>query len=148
METVLRGFAVYLFLLLVIRLSGRRAMSEMTTFDFVLVLIIAETTQQALLGDDFSITNSFVLILSLLVIDVLFSQVKARSPRAAAWIDGVPTVLVSRGQPNWSAIRKARVGVDDILEAAREQQGLERLDQVKFAIIEVGGDISIVPWEQ
>lgn len=145
MESVIRGLAIYLFLLVVMRLSGRRTLAQMTPFDFVLLLIVAETTQQALLGDDFSLTNAFVLILTLFVADIALSYVKSFSPRAAAALDGTPSLLISLGVPDRSALRRARVSLDDILEAARAQHGLERLDQVKFAVLEVGGHISIIP---
>jgi len=145
LETVLRGIAIYIFLLIVLRLSGRRTLSQMTSFDFVLLLIVAETTQQALLGDDFSITNAAVLILTLFITDILFSFVKRRWPVVTTWLDGAPTVLVAAGKIDMHAISRARVNVSDLLEAAREQHGLERLDQIKFAVLEVGGTISIVP---
>ena len=64
MESVLRGIAIYITLLVILRLSGRRTLSQMTPFDVVLLLIVAETTQQALLGDDFSLANAIVLILT------------------------------------------------------------------------------------
>jgi uncharacterized membrane protein YcaP (DUF421 family) len=147
MESVLRGLAVYLVLLLATRLSGRRSMAQVTPFDFVLLLIIAETTQQALLGDDFSIVNSLILIVTLCTVDILLSYVKRASPRTARVLDGVATVLISRGKPDERALRRARVDLEDVMSAAREQHGLERLDQVKFAVLEVGGNISIVPAE-
>lgn len=147
MDSVIRGAAVYLVLLVVIRLSGRRTMAQMTPFDFVLLLIIAETTQQALLGDDFSIVNSVILIVTLCTVDILLSYLKRSSPRAGRILDGVPTVLISRGEPDERALKRARVDLEDVMDAAREQHGLERLDQVKFAVLEVGGNISIVPAE-
>lgn len=145
MDAVLRGAAVYLVLLVIIRLSGRRSLSEMSPFDFVLLLIVAETTQQALLGDDFSITNAVVLIVTLFAIDVALSFVKERSAWATRWLDGAPTVLISHGEPDRHALNRARVQIDDVMAAARQQHGLERLDQVKFAVLEVSGKISIVP---
>lgn len=145
MDSVLRGVAVYVVLLVVMRLAGRRTLSELTPFDFVLLLIIAETTQQALLGDDFSIVNSVVLIVTLCTVDILLSYVKRASPGVARLLDGVATVLISRGQPDERALRRARVDLQDVMDAARQQHGLERLDQVKFAVLEVGGNISIVP---
>jgi uncharacterized membrane protein YcaP (DUF421 family) len=148
MESVFRGVAVYLVLLLVTRLSGRRSMAQVTPFDFVLLLIIAETTQQALLGDDFSVTNSFILIVTLFITDVLLSYVKQWSPRAEAILDGTPTVLISQGRPDKEALRRARVSLADVMEAARQQHGLQRLDQVGFAVLEIGGNLSIVPAEQ
>jgi uncharacterized membrane protein YcaP (DUF421 family) len=145
METVVRGAAIYVILLLVIRLSGRRTLSQMTTFDFVLVLIIAETTQQALLGDDFSITNAVVLFVTLIVLDIGFSYVKRWWSLADKFIEGRPTLLVVNGEPDEAVMRKARVGLSDVLQAGRSQHGVERLDQVKFAVLEVGGEISVIP---
>lgn len=145
MDTVFRGVAIYIGLLVVIRVSGRRTLGEMTAFDFVLLLIVAETTQQALLGDDFSITNALLLIVTLFVADIAFALLKQAWPRAGVIIDGQPTVLISLGQPDMRALRRARVDLDDVMAAAREQHGLERLAQVKFAVLEVGGGISIVP---
>ncbi len=147
MESVIRGAAIYLILLVVTRLSGRRTLSQMTPFDLILLLIIAETTQQALLADDFSITNAVILIVTLFAIDIGLSYVKSASPVSRRLLDGVPTVLISHGEPDRRAIARARVEIDDVLAAAREQHGLERLDQVKFAVLEVGGSISIVPKE-
>jgi uncharacterized membrane protein YcaP (DUF421 family) len=148
MESVIRGLSVYIFLLVIIRLSGRRSLAEITAFDLVLLLIVAETTQQALLGDDFSLINCFVLILTLFVCDILLSYLKEWSPRTARVLDGSPTVLISLGQPDEKALRGARVDLTDVLESARAQHGIERLDQIKFAVLEVGGNISIVPAER
>jgi len=148
MDSVIRGIVIYLFLLIVVRLSGRRTLAEITAFDFVLLLIVAETTQQALLGDDFSLINAVILILTLFVTDIALSYVKQWSPKTAAMIDGTPTVLISLGNVDQEALSRARVDLDDVLEAAREQHGLERLDQIKFAVLEVGGNISIIPAQQ
>ena len=84
METVIRGAVVFIVLLVIIRLSGRRTLAQMTAFDLVLVLIVAETTQQALLGDDFSIANAVILIITLFTLDILMSYLKEHSPRADA----------------------------------------------------------------
>lgn len=145
MESVLRGAAIYLMLLVVVRLSGRRSLSQMTPFDLVLIMIVAETTQQALLGDDYSLVNAVVLVVTLFSIDVGLSYVKGWSTRAERWLDGAPTVLISRGQPDRRALDRTRIQIDDVLRAARKQHGLERLDQVKFAVLEIGGEITIVP---
>lgn len=147
MESVLRGVAVYLVLLIAIRLSGRRTLAQMTVFDLVLVLIIAETTQQALLGDDYSVTNSVILILTLLGLDIGLSYVKQWWPPAEKLLDGRPTVLVVDGRPLDRALKRARVSEADVLEAARTQQGLQRLDQIRYAVLEVGGGISVIPRE-
>jgi uncharacterized membrane protein YcaP (DUF421 family) len=112
------------------------------------LLIVAETTQQALLGDDFSVVNAIVLILTLFVTDILLSLLKEKMPWLAKWLDGAPTVLISLGKPDTRAMRRARVDVVEIIEAARNQHGLERLDQIKFAVLEVDGHVSITPADQ
>lgn len=145
MDSVIRGISVYIVLLIATRLSGRRTMAQMTPFDFVLLLIIAETTQQALLGDDFSISNAVVLILTLFATDVLLAWLKSWSPRVASLLDGNPTVLISEGRIDPEAMQRARVSIEDVLESARAQQGLKTLDDIDAAVLEVSGGISIIP---
>ena len=145
MDSVLRAAAIYLVVLVVFRLAGRRTLSELTTFDFVLLLIIGEATQQALLGDDFSIANAALVIVSLVTFDIALSLLKNKSQWLAKLIDGEPMIIVEYGQLLERRVRKARIDENDILEAARHSQGLERIDQIKFAILEKDGKISIIP---
>lgn len=145
MDAVVRGIAIYFTLLVIIRLSGRRTLAQMTPFDLVIVLVISETTQQAMLGDDFSITNSVLLILTLFTTDIALSYLKRWSSRTARLIDGVPTVLVSNGIYDEAALKGSRLQRDDVMEAARTQQGIESVKDIRFAILEVSGNISIIP---
>ncbi|MBC8650036.1 DUF421 domain-containing protein [Pseudomonas sp. MTM4] len=145
MDSVLRAAAIYLVVLVVFRLAGRRTLSELTTFDFVLLLIIGEATQQALLGDDFSIANATLVIVSLVTFDIALSLLKNKSQWFAKLIDGEPMIIVEYGQLLERRVRKARIDENDILGAARHSQGLERIDQIKFAILEKDGKISIIP---
>jgi uncharacterized membrane protein YcaP (DUF421 family) len=145
MDSVLRATAIYLFLLVLFRIAGKRTLSEVTTFDFVLLLIIGESTQQALLGEDFSLTNAFLIILTLIGIDVAMSLWEQRWPRLRKWLEGIPLVIVEHGQPLHERMKWARVDEEDILTAARELQGLARMDQIQYAILERSGGISIIP---
>lgn len=145
MDAVLRAAAIYLFLLILFRISGRRTLSEVTTFDFVLLMIIGEATQQGMLGDDFSVTNAFLIIASLVVMDIVLSIVKERVPAAGRIIEGMPMVLVEDGVPLRARMKKARVDEYDIMEAARRSQGLENMEDIKYAVLEVSGTISIIP---
>ncbi len=145
MESVLRGAAIYLFLLLIFRVTGKRSLDQVTTFDFVLLLIVSETTQQALLGEDFSLTNAVLLILTLFVIDHALSLGKQRYRWIRRVAEGLPLVLIDDGQLKRERMRRSQVDEDDILEAARELQGLERLDQIKYAVLERHGGITVVP---
>ncbi|HOK46208.1 MAG TPA: DUF421 domain-containing protein, partial [Bryobacteraceae bacterium] len=145
MDSVVRAIVVYGLVWALFRVSGKRTLSEATTFDFVLLLIIAETTQQALLGEDYSITNAFLLVTTLIGIDVALSLVKRRFPRFDKVMDGQPIIIVENGRPLEDRMRQARVDEADILEAARRLQGLERMEQIKYAVLEQSGGISIVP---
>lgn len=145
MDSVLRAAAVYLFLLIIVRAAGRRTLGELTIFDFILVLIISEAIQNAMMGDDYSLTNAFLVVTTLVVMDLGFTYLKMRFPRVGNWVDGVPTILIERGRPVDDRMERARVDVSDVLEAARELQGLERLEQIKYAVLERDGGITIIP---
>jgi uncharacterized membrane protein YcaP (DUF421 family) len=147
MDAVLRAAAIYLFLLLVFRVFGKRALSQITTFDFVMLLIVAETTQQALVGEDFSVTSCFLLVATLLVIDRLFCFIKRRSWWFESISDGRPLIILKDGKPLEDRMERSGVDLAEVLTAARELQGLERVDQIKFAILERGGIITIIPRE-
>ncbi|MBB3311911.1 uncharacterized membrane protein YcaP (DUF421 family) [Rhizobium sp. BK196] len=147
MDAVVRGVAIYFTLLVIIRLSGRRTLAQMTPFDLVIVLVISETTQQAMLADDFSITNSVLLILTLFTTDIALSYLKRWSRRTARLIDGVPTVLVTNGVYDEAALKGSRLQREDVMEAARTAQGIESVEDIRFAILEVSGNISIIPKE-
>jgi uncharacterized membrane protein YcaP (DUF421 family) len=148
MDSVLRGVIIYFILLMILRVSGRRTLGQMTTFDFVLLLIIAETTQQALLGEDFSLTNAGLLIVTLIGIDIGLSLLRERWPRLSGLIEGLPLILVEDGRPIKERVDQSRVGEEDILAAARESQGIERMEQIKYAVLERNGGISIIPKEK
>lgn len=145
MESILRGAATYLAVWLIFRLAGKRSLAQITTFDAVLLLIISETTQSALIDHDDSFTNSVLLILTMLGLDVLFSCVKQRWPVADRIVDGVPLLIVNRGVLCREAMQKERIDEQDILHAARDRQGLANMDQIQYAILERTGEITIVP---
>jgi len=145
MDAVLRGLFMYLFLLVIFRIAGRRTVGEMTSFDFVLLLIISEATQNAMIGNDYSVTNGALVITTLVGLDILFTLWKHRSGFIERWLDGLPMILVDNGRPIAHLMDRARVDVEDILASARESQGLERMDQIKYAVLEVGGGISVIP---
>ncbi|MBW3617904.1 MAG: DUF421 domain-containing protein [Proteobacteria bacterium] len=144
MESVLRGLAVFAFVMLIFRIAGKRALSEMSNFEFVVLLIVSETTQQALIDDDNSITNAFLSIATLVGATVGLSFLKQRFPVLDRALEGTPVLLIQGGHPQLDRMRRARVGFDEIMMAARKE-GLERLDQIKHAVLEAGGGISIIP---
>lgn len=147
MDAVLRALAIYIILMIFTRFTGKRSLSQITTFDFVLLLIIGDSTQQALLGNDYSLMNALIVVVTLMFMDVALSLLKQRSNTVEKLMDSVPTLLVENGKPIRKHLEKARVDEEDILESARESQGLERMEQIKYAVLERAGQISIVPKE-
>ena len=145
MNSILRALAIYLFLLLVFRLLGKRSLNQMTTFDFILLLIISEATQQALMGDDYSLTAAGLVILTLVTLDLGLSLFKQWWPAAEQVIDSLPLVIVENGKPLKDRMDRERIDEEDVLNSAREAHGLERMDQVKYAVLERNGAISIIP---
>ena len=147
MDTVLRAVAVYLFVLVVFRISGKRSMSQITTFDFILLLIIGEATQQALLGDDFSIINAWVAIGTLITLELAFSKAEIQWPSFSRAVGSLPVIVVEDGKLLERRAKQEGVTIAEILEAGREKHGLERLEQFKYAILERHGGISVIPTE-
>ena len=145
MDAVLRAGLIYLFLFVVMRISGKRTLAQVTPFDFVLLLIIGEATQQGLIGNDFSTTKALLLIVTLVGIDIGISLLKGVWPRFAIAVEGAPMVLIKDGEPVDDRLKRSRLDVDDVLESARSTQGLERLDQIKYAVLERDGSISVIP---
>lgn len=145
MDSVLRAVAVYLILLVIMRIAGKRTLAQITVFDFILLLIIGEATQQALLGEDFSIINAAIVIGTLVLLDIGLSMLKQRAPRLDRIIDDVPVVIVDHGKLLRDRMDRARIDEQEILVAARELHGLERIEQIKYAVLERSGGISIVP---
>jgi uncharacterized membrane protein YcaP (DUF421 family) len=148
MDSVLRAVVVYFVLWLLIRLAGRRTLAEISTFDFILFLIIGGATQRALIGQDYSLINAFVVISTLIVLDILVGYADRNSSLVNKIVTGVPTILVDDGHPLTNRMRWARVSTDEIMERGRLLHGLERLDQIKYAILEASGEISIIPREK
>jgi len=145
MDSVLRAAAIYIVLMVLFHIAGKRAMSEMDTFDFIVLLIVSEATQQAMMGNDPSLTNAFLVIVTLLGLSIMVSIWKQRSATLESVLTGGPLVIVEHGRPLRDRMARARVDEADILQAARDSQGLERMEQIKYAVLEHSGSISIIP---
>jgi uncharacterized membrane protein YcaP (DUF421 family) len=145
MESVLRAVAIYVFLLLIFRITGKRSLAQITAFDFVLLLIIGEATQQALLGDDFSVINAWIVIGTLMFLELGLSLVKEWFPKLDRLLESAPLIVVDHGRVLKDRMSQERVDLSDVMAAAREHHGLERLEQIKYAVLERSGGISIIP---
>jgi len=147
MDAVVRALVVYFVLLIIFRIAGNRTLAQMTAFDMILLLIISETIQQALIGSDQSITHAFLLVLTLVGAAILLSVLKQKSRTLDRLVDGGPVVVIERGQLHQERMDKMRVDAAEIMESARQQEGLRRLDEIDYAVVERNGDITVIPKE-
>ncbi len=143
MDTVLRVAATYVFLMIALRILGKREFSQLTPLELVSLLIVPEIVSQGLVGEH-SLVDSLTGVATLLVLVFATSLVSYRWKRADAAISGEPTVLVQDGRLRRRAMDETRVSADE-LEAEMRKAGLERLEDVKWAVLESGGNISFIP---
>jgi Predicted membrane protein len=136
---------IYGFLLLLFRVLGKRTLAEVTTFDVALLLIISEATQPGLMGMDNSLMNSMIVITTLLGLDTLVGRISDRAPMVQQVLQDTPLVLIEDGRILQDRLDKEGVDLEEIMAAARQTQGLERVEQIKYAVLERTGGISIIP---
>ena len=145
MSSIFHAASVYVVLLVIFRVAGKRTLNDMTTFDLVLVLIISEAVQQGMVGSDNSLTNAFLLVVTLVSMDILLSVLKHRFPGFGQALDGRPVVIVRDGELLERVAARERVDEEDVMSAARCLHGIEHMTQIKHAVLEAGGKISIIP---
>lgn len=133
--TVGRAALVYVFLLAVFRVSGRRTLAQVSTFDLILVLILGDASQQALVGADGTFATTFVAVATLVLIDIALGRAKHRWPAVDAVVDGLPIPLMARGRLDHDRLDAEGVTRDDILAAARERLGIARLGDLDAAVL-------------
>jgi uncharacterized membrane protein YcaP (DUF421 family) len=142
-QFVLRAGVVYAVLLAMIRLSGKRTMGQFTPFDMVLIVLLGNAVQNSLLGRDTSLVGGLLLAATLISLNWCVAYVTSRSHRAERVVEGVPVVLARDGRLFRSVLRRELVSEDDFNEALREN-GQMGLEDVRIALLEANGEISIV----
>lgn len=147
METVLRAAIMFVFLWLVTRAAGKATLGELSTFQLVMYVVLGDLIQQGVTGQDYSVTGAVLAVAVFTVATVTLSWVDQRFPKARPIVHGAPIVVVSHGVPQSTAMKAERLSIDDLYEAAREK-GIERIDQVKLAVLEADGRISFFTREK
>jgi uncharacterized membrane protein YcaP (DUF421 family) len=144
MDLVLRTIAIFFFIFLMTRLIGRRELGSLEPFDLILLVVIGDFVQQGVTQDDYSVTGAFIVISTLALLTVFTSYVNFRVRPLRRVIEGEPIVLIENGRPIESNLRRERLTLDDLAESARLQQ-VESLDDVRLAVLETNGNISVIP---
>lgn len=142
-EKVVRGVVVYVFLLVVIRVFGRRELGQLTAFDLVVLLTLSNILQNAMIGNDDSLLGGIIGAVVLLTVNFALGYAVFRSRRLERLVDGEPRVLIKDGKVIEGAVAQERLTHTDLMSAIRNH-GLERVEDVRLAISEPNGMISVV----
>jgi uncharacterized membrane protein YcaP (DUF421 family) len=141
-EKVLRTFAVYGGLLLLLRLAGKRDLAQLNTFDLVVLLLLSNVVQNAVIGNDNSLSGGLIGAAALIAVNSVLVRGVQHSDRAVALLEGSPTVLVEDGEVDAPVVRRLGLRRSDVL-VALHRQGASSVDDVQRATLEAGGDIVV-----
>ncbi len=139
-----RTLVIYLVILFGLRLSGKREIGQMTVFDLVVLLLISNAVQNAMVGPDTSLLGGILAALVLLIANALIARLRFSLPGLRRLVEGTPTLLVLHGKVVSEHMR--REGIDsESLQAALREHGVSSIDEVEMAVLEIDGSISVVP---
>lgn len=143
MAAVFRAVFGYLFLILVVRIVGRRPGKQLTPFEFILIFFLGGLTLTYMVGDEVSLTNALCQITTVAMVHSLLTVLRHKIPGFGRLVDGTPLVLMRKGQWELQTMRKMAVADDDVMAAARDK-GMKSLDELDYAILERNGEISVI----
>jgi uncharacterized membrane protein YcaP (DUF421 family) len=144
MDLVLRATVVFFFIFLITRIIGRRELSSLEPFDLILLVVIGDLVQQGVTQADESVTGALTVIATFSTLTVLVGYVSFKVKRVRLALEGEPIVLVEDGRPIERNLRRERLTVEEIEAEARLQQ-IGSIDDVQWAVLETGGQISCIP---
>jgi uncharacterized membrane protein YcaP (DUF421 family) len=144
MDIVLRSIAVFAFLVFITRVVGRRELSSLEPFDLILLVVIGDLVQQAVTQSDYSVTGALLAVGTFGVLTVGVSYLNFRVPKLRPLFDGEPVIVLQDGEPIDRSLRRNRITVEELAGAAR-RQGVSSLADVRWAVLETSGQITIIP---
>jgi len=142
-DIVLRAAVAYVFIIFLLRIIGRRELSTLAPSDLVLLVVMGDLVQNGVTQSDQSVTGVFLAVSTFALLTVAVSVMSYKSRRVHTLVQGAPLILVQDGKPIEQNLRSERLNVDDIAEQARGQ-GIERLDEVKWCVLEASGAMSFI----
>jgi uncharacterized membrane protein YcaP (DUF421 family) len=144
MDIVLRSALVFFFIMIVMRLIGRRELSSLQPFDLLILVVIADFVQQGVTQQDYSVTGAVLAVGTFSLLIVVTSWISWRFPRTRPLLDGNPVVLVEDGKPIDDNLRRERISLEEIAAQARVHQ-IDSIRKIRWAILETNGSMSIIP---
>jgi len=144
MDIVLRSVVLFFLIFVVLKIIGRRELSRLEPFDFVLLVVLGDAVQQGLTQDDYSVTGAIIVVATIAVIQVAVAFVSYRVDGFQRILRGQPIVLVRDGQLIDANLRRERIRPEEVAEQARIQQ-IDSIEQIRWAVLEPSGEISFIP---
>lgn len=143
LDIVIRSVSVYFFMIIALRLFGKKQLSQLNTADVILILLISNSVQNAMVGNNTSLYGGIVAALALFVINFLFKKVMSKSTFIKNLVQDKPEILIHNGKLEIQTL--AQIGItDDELKEAMREHGIEFYKDVKLAMFEIDGSISII----
>jgi uncharacterized membrane protein YcaP (DUF421 family) len=142
-EVILRTTVIYLTLFVALRLLGKREVSQFTPFDLILLLTLANSVQNAMVGDNTSLAAGIAAALTLLIVNFILGKALARHRKLRHWLEGTPTLLVRHGKIEWRAVKHENLDMEILMTAIRSH-GLQEIAEVDLAVLELDGSISVI----
>ena len=147
LATVLRAWFGYMFLVLMVRIVGRRPGKQLTPFEFVLIFFLGGLTLTGIVGDEVSLTNAVCQIIAVACAHYFLVWIRSRSSKVARIFDGTPLMLLEGSTWRSRTMLQMRISPADVMAVARDQ-GMKSLSEIDTAVLERNGEISIIPKEQ
>lgn len=147
LEKVLRSVVVYLFLVVALRLAGKRELAQLNTFDLAVLLLLSNTVQNAIIGSDNSVTGGLLGAVVLLAVNYIVVRLGFRHPALGRLLEGTPTVLVEHGRAVNSNLRRYLISTEELTAAVR-RQGARDLTDVEAVVLEANGTLTVEPYDR
>ena len=144
LEKVLRSCLIYIFMVVGLRLFGKRELAQTNTFDFIVLLTLSNTVQNAIIGDDNSITGGVIGATSLMVLNYLVVRFLFRRAKLDRFLEGAPVLLIKDGKVQQRDLDRELITLDELTVAAHKQ-GLRNLQDVDSCVLETGGSFAFIP---
>lgn len=142
-EIALRTVIVYFVLLIAIRFAGKREAGQLTPFDLVVLLLVSNAVQNAMTGDDHSVTGGVVSAITLVVVNYVLVHVTFKTTRLRRMLEGMPVVLVSHGEIQHRNLAREGLSVDGLMSQLRQHE-VDSIEKVELAMLEVDGTVSVI----
>jgi uncharacterized membrane protein YcaP (DUF421 family) len=143
MQIIVRALVLFLFVWFVTRAMGRKELSELSSFELILLVAVGDLIQQGVTGDDRSLTGAMLAVTTFALLTVGLSYLQFKFRRLRPRLEGTPALVVVRGEPQMDAIEIERLTLEDVKDAAREQ-GIADLAQIRIGVLEADGKFSFL----